>query len=159
MSELTMTIMIVVGVLLIIFLSAFSYKKYRILKSIHAEKALQTERVLAMKKEKYIHVQDSLRILAKALTADQLGVIEGAIRIKVLIDHYDPELHYEDDFKIFSEISKQTEHIPILKEWKNLDKLSKRKYEALMAEIASTKGDDVKKATASLEVQLNRTTH
>ncbi|SFG84866.1 DUF2489 domain-containing protein [Neptunomonas qingdaonensis] len=159
MSESTVFVLIGLGVLIIFFLSFFIYKKYISLVNIKRQKEEQAERLRAAQEEKYKHIIDSLKILSQALMTEQVGVVEGAIRIKVLIDHHDPDLHKNQSYAVFSDIFAETEHIPFLKAWKELDKRSKRKYELFMSDIEMKRGEEVKAAAVKLNAELSRTLH
>ena len=159
MSEPVVISMIALGAIAIAFLSIFIYKKYRLLKKSQLEKQEQAARINKVQQEKYTYVLDSLKILSQALMAGQIGVVEGSIRIKVLIDHLDPEFHSKKAYKIFSDIFIETEHIPILKAWKSLDKRTKRKYEAFMADIEKKRADEAIEAAGVLNSELHRALH
>lgn len=159
MSQFAVFFMIALGMVIIVLLLVFIYKKYTALKRIRMEQQRQAERLRKAQTEKNVYVQDSLKIISQALMTGQVGVIEGAIRVKVLIDHHDPDLHNNNAYSVFSDIFDATEHIPILKAWKELDKRSKRKYEAFMADIATNRGEEVKEAAVTLHAELSRVIH
>lgn len=159
MSDSVLFFLIAVGVMIIVFLSFFIFKKYIALKNIKLEKAEQAQRLRAAQQEKYTYVIDSLKVLSQALITGQVGVVEGAIRIKVLIDHHDPDLHKNQSYAVFSDIFTETEHIPFLKAWKELDKRSKRKYEIFMSDIETSRGEEVKTAAMKLNAELSQVIH
>jgi hypothetical protein len=159
MSESVIISMIAFGALIIIFLLVFIYKKYLLLKKNRLAQQEQAEKINKVREEKYTYVLDSLKVLSQALMSGQVGVVEGSIRIKVLIDHLDPEFHSKKAYKVFSDIFNETEHIPILKEWKSLDKRTKRKYEVFMAGIEKKRADEAIEAAGVLHSELNRALH
>ncbi|WP_028469562.1 DUF2489 domain-containing protein [Neptunomonas japonica] len=159
MSESVIISMIAFGALIIVFLLVFIYKKYLLLKKNRLAKQEQAEQINKVRQEKYTYVLDSLKVLSQALVSGQVGVVEGSIRIKVLIDHLDPEFHSKKAYKVFSDIFNETEHIPILKAWKNLDKRTKRKYEAFMADIEEKRAAEAIEAAGVLNSELNRALH
>lgn len=159
MSEPVVITMIAFGAIVIVFLLVFIYKKYLLLKKNRLAQLEQAERINQVRQEKYTYVIDSLKVLSQALVTGQVGVVEGSIRIKVLIDHLGPEFDTKQTFKVFSEIFNETEHIPILKAWKSLDKRTKRKYEAVMADIEKKRADEVIEAAGVLNSELNRALH
>lgn len=159
MSDSTIYFLITLGGLMSLFLLVYIYKKYNQLKKLQTAKQEQVERLSKAQQEKYTYVLESLKILSQALITDQVGVIEGSIRIKVLIDHHDPSLHQNNSYTVFSDIFKKTEHIPMLKAWKALDKLSKRKYESFMVDIEANRGKEVKEAAVKLNAALNQAIH
>ncbi|WP_293268963.1 DUF2489 domain-containing protein [Neptunomonas sp.] len=159
MSEPVIISMIAFGVLIIVFLLVFIYKKYLLLKKNREAKQEQTQQINRVRQEKYTYVLDSLKVLSQALMSGQVGVVEGSIRVKVLIDHLDPEFHNKSAYKVFSDVFNETEHIPILKAWKSLDKRTKRKYEKFMAGIEKKHADEVIEAAGVLNSELNRALH
>lgn len=159
MSESVVFFLIALGVLIIVFLSVFIFKKQVALQNIKLEQEKKAQRLRAIQQEKYKYVVDSLKILSQALISGQVGVVEGAIRIKVLIDHHDPDLHKNQSYSVFAEIFAETEHIPFLKAWKELDKRSKRKYEIFMSEIEANRGEEVKAAAEKLNTELSQVIH
>ena len=159
MSDSVLFLLIALGVVMIAFLSFFIIKKSSALKNIKLEQEEQAQRLRAVQQEKYKYVVDSLKVLSQALMTGQVGVVEGAIRIKVLIDHHDPDLHKSQSYAVFSDIFSETEHIPFLKEWKELDKRSKRKYEIFMSEIETSRGEEVKAAAMKLNAELSQVIH
>ncbi|MGY8871769.1 MAG: DUF2489 domain-containing protein [Pseudomonadales bacterium] len=159
MSEPVVITMIAFGAIVIVFLLVFIYKKYLLIKKNRLVQQEQAERINKVRQEKYTYVLDSLKVLSQALMSGQVGVVEGSIRIKVLIDHLDPEFHSKNAYKVFSDVFNETEHIPILKAWKSLDKRTKRKYEAFMADIEKKRAEEVIEAAGILNSELNRALH
>lgn len=71
-----------------------------------------------------------LRILASSLLDEQLPLIEGAIRIKVLLDNYDISLSQDPRCAVFQTLYEATAQIPTHAAWKALDKTERRQHEA-----------------------------
>ena len=71
-----------------------------------------------------------LRILASSLLDEQLPLIEGAIRIKVLLDNYDVGLSQDPRCEVFQTLYEATAQIPTHAAWKALDKAERRRHEA-----------------------------
>ncbi|MCW3148926.1 DUF2489 domain-containing protein [Stutzerimonas stutzeri] len=71
-----------------------------------------------------------LRVLASSLLDEQLPLIEGAIRIKVLLDNYDSALGQDPRCQVFQLLFEATEQVPTHAAWKALDKSERRRHEA-----------------------------
>ena len=67
---------------------------------------------------------EDLRILASCLLEEQVPLIEGAIRIKVLLDNYDVALGQHPRCQVFQQLFEATEQVPTHAAWKALDKPS-----------------------------------
>ncbi|TLX55177.1 DUF2489 domain-containing protein [Stutzerimonas nosocomialis] len=80
--------------------------------------------------QRQIALAEDLRILASSLLDEQVPLIEGAIRIKVLLDNYDANLGQDPRCQVFQQLYDATEHVPTHAAWKALDKLERRRHEA-----------------------------
>lgn len=76
-----------------------------------------------------------LRILADSLLDEQLPLIEGAIRIKVLIDNYDPQLSQDPHCVVFHQLYAATAHVPTHAGWKALERRERQRYRSLFSEL------------------------
>lgn len=76
-----------------------------------------------------------LSILSSSLLEGQLPLIEGAIRIKVLLDNYDIGLSQSAQCAVFHELFAATAHVPTHAEWKALEKSVRRQHELRLNEL------------------------
>lgn len=76
-----------------------------------------------------------LQILAGSLLEGQLPLIEGAIRIKVLLDNYDTSLTQDARCQVFHLLFEATAQVPTHAEWKALDKHLRRQHEKHFNEL------------------------
>lgn len=83
-----------------------------------------------LKEKQQTALAEDLRILASCLLDEQLPLIEGAIRIKVLLDNYDAELGQHPRCQVFQQLFDATEQVPTHAAWKALDKSERRRHEA-----------------------------
>ncbi|WP_421684289.1 DUF2489 domain-containing protein [Stutzerimonas urumqiensis] len=91
----------------------------------------RNERELAeARAERQAALAEDLRILASSLLDEQLPLIEGAIRIKVLIDNYDTGLSQDPHCQVFQQLYEATESVPTHAAWKALDRTERRRHEA-----------------------------
>jgi hypothetical protein len=156
MSEQVVFLLIITGLIIIAGLSVFILNRYRQLKehNIKRLKALkeQEHRI----EEKKAHVLESLRVLSKALSEGQVGAVEGAIRIKTLLEYYDHTLLAQPKNKILLDVFYQTEHIPILDAWKSLDRSTRKKYLNVIEGIESKQGEEMKRVGQELYEHFNK---
>ena len=80
-------------------------------------------------------LHDDLRVLASSLLDGQLPLIEGAIRIKVLLDNYDSELSLMPQAQVFQRLYDATAHVPTHADWQALSRDGRRQHEARFAEL------------------------
>ena len=159
MSETGVFVAIAVGLLICALLLLFIYKKSAYIKHVKQQRAQQKRVIESRLRERYIYLSDSLKLLAQAMRDEQVGVVEGSIRISALLKEYDSALFNDQDYAVFTEISKQTEHIPIKEAWKALDRPSKLRYEQFMSELESLHAHQAKAAALKLFGYLNQVRH
>ncbi|MHA6492923.1 DUF2489 domain-containing protein [Pseudomonas borbori] len=76
-----------------------------------------------------------LRILAGSLLEGQLPLIEGAIRIKVLLDNYDHALSQDGRCEVFHLLYDATAQVPTHAGWQALDRAERRRHETHFNEL------------------------
>ncbi|WP_339524747.1 DUF2489 domain-containing protein [Pseudomonas sp. EA_35y_Pfl2_R111] len=76
-----------------------------------------------------------LHILASSLLEGQLPLIEGAIRIKVLLDNYDSNLSQDQRCEVFHLLFAATAQVPTHAEWKALERSVRRQHERHFNEL------------------------
>ena len=91
------------------------------------ENQTRIAKLQGMLKEQYEHRVDSIRVIVNAMDEDQCEYTEGCIRLKMLLDQIAPELLQQPEYAIIETMYKETEHMPIKEDWKQLDKKVKAK--------------------------------
>jgi len=134
-TELTYTL-ILIGIAIIIALVALIYKQLR---AAAAQREADKERLAkhaaeAQKNRDYL-LESSKAIANAILHDDKIALTEGCIRLKVMIDNLDPQLHQHPDYGVFEEVYNRTSHIPILTDWRQLERKQQRAFEKEMREI------------------------
>lgn len=103
---------------------------------------------------------EDIRFLANSLLSGQLPLIEGSIRIKVLMDNYSAGLLPDHDHAVFSLIYDETVHIPTHKAWKALPASERKAHEKHMQRLEQEHADRVREAaqriSESFGLQSNR---
>lgn len=78
---------------------------------------------------------DDLKILAGSLLDEQMPLIEGAIRIKVLLDNYDHVLSNHARCAVFHQLHAATADIPTHAAWQALPLATRREHERHFSEL------------------------
>lgn len=155
MSEKIVLLLIFIGLIVIVGLSVFILKRYRALKDHNAKKLKALKDQERRLEDKRAYVLESLRVLSKALSEGQVGAVEGAIRIKTLLEYYDSDLLAKPRNRLLLDIFHQTEHIPILSAWKALDRPTRRKYLDAIEKIELKHGEEMKRVGQGLSEYFN----
>ena len=125
----TMNLLIVFAVLIVVFLGAYALYLYLKLRTQKAKREQQQEVLAEELKGRHEHYRTSIRVIASAIVAEQVGLTEGAIRISMLVSQLEISESEKADYQVFFQLTEATSHIPILDEWKKLNTLKKRGYD------------------------------
>lgn len=127
MTTLTLSLLLA-GLLLIAALAVYAWHLWR---RVWAQQRAQDE----AREERQDRLGGDLNILASSLLYEQLPLIEGAIRIKVLLDNYDSALSNDSRCQVFHLIFDATADVPTHAAWKALDKTERRRFEKRFNEL------------------------
>ncbi|HAW23497.1 MAG: DUF2489 domain-containing protein [Gammaproteobacteria bacterium] len=117
------TLLLIAGLLLIVALAGYALHLWR--------KVWRREQQLAeMQAQQHAALAADLRVLAGSLLDEQVPLIEGAIRIKVLLDNYDSTLGQDPRCQVFQVLFAETAQVPTHDAWKALDRSERRHHEA-----------------------------
>jgi type II secretory pathway pseudopilin PulG len=119
--------LLLVGALLIAALAGYALHLWR---RVWRKERQQAVRQAEAQARQHADLAADLRILASSLLDEQLPLIEGAIRIKVLLDNYDTNLSQDPRCEVFQTLYDATAQIPTHGGWKALDKTERRRHEA-----------------------------
>lgn len=108
----------------------------------------------AQENERNSRLEGDIRILAQGLVTGQLPVIEGAIRIKVLLDNYSGPRRADLDTRVFETIYDATAHIPTHQAWKDLPKAQRRLHERQMETLETQHHSEVQQIAGVLSQGL-----
>ncbi len=116
------------GSLLVLALAAYALYLWR--------RVWQQQKALAAaEQERQQRLGGDLRVLAGSLLDEQLPLIEGAIRIKVLLDNYDIQLSNHAHCQVFHKLFAETSGIPTHAAWKALPRDARRQHEKRFSEL------------------------
>ncbi len=93
---------------------------------------------------------ESIRVLLKVVGTEELGWIEAAIRVKVLLDQLSFDLSTHDDIAVFYKVYAETEHIPTHDSWNELPSSAKKKFRAQMEQCEAHHLDALKRGQKAL---------
>lgn len=119
---------IAAGILLLAVLAGYALHLWR-----RVWRQQQQQRAAAQ--ASHAQLREDLRILAGALLEGQLPLIEGAIRIKVLLDNFDPQLSQDSRTEVFQLLFAATADIPTHADWQALERPERRRHEAHFSEL------------------------
>ncbi|MCW8194867.1 DUF2489 domain-containing protein [Proteobacteria bacterium 005FR1] len=91
-----------------------------------------------------------IEFLAQSLLSGQVPAIEGAIRIKVLLDNYSGPRRAELDLQVFDTIYDSTAHIPTHQSWKALSRSERRFHERHMETLEQNHREQLRSAASQL---------
>lgn len=131
------------GLAIILALAAYALVLWR-----QVQRKSETEQ--AQRREREERLAADIEFLANSLTTGQLPPIEGAIRIKVLLDNYTGPRRETLDLTVFETVYDATAHIPTHQAWKQLPRDERRVLEAQMEEIEQTHQSRLQEAAAQL---------
>lgn len=127
MNNLTLLALIVSAVLI----AALALYALYLWRRVWAKEKAQTEAVNTQRER----IAGDLHILASSLLDGQLPLIEGAIRIKVLLDNYDSALSQNQHCEVFHQLFAATAQVPTHAQWKALEKNVRRQHEQHFSEL------------------------
>ncbi len=133
MSETTTYLLIATGLILIAGLSTYIWKqlKFQRTHQLRLDDIEQQAREKTQQRRDYLI--ESIRLISHAMEHDdKLTLTEGAIRLKVLVEHLAPHLLTQEPYAILVLMFEQTQHIPLKEKFKALDRKAQRKYLAEM---------------------------
>ncbi|SDS76719.1 Protein of unknown function [Halopseudomonas xinjiangensis] len=123
----------IAGLVVIVALAAYAYVLWRRV----WRKRQELERVT---RERDDRLAEDIRFLAQSLQTGQVPIIEGSIRIKVLLDNYQRTLPDGVDTDVFTVIYDETADIPTHQGWKDLPKTERNAYRQRMEQLEAEHG-------------------
>ncbi|MFA5678922.1 MAG: DUF2489 domain-containing protein [Pseudomonas sp.] len=110
----------------------------------------QRQRQTLQREERNARLAGDIRFLAQALLEGQVPLIEGAIRIKVLLDNYTGARAANVNVDVFETVFDATAHIPTHQAWKALPPAQRRQYEQDMLNLEQQHAEQLRGAAQSL---------
>lgn len=104
MNVLTLTLLLT-GLAIISGLACYAWKLWQ---SVRVQDAATAQRIARTQSD----IVGSVRALAKSMLAGELNLSEGAIRLKVMLDHLQPNGQGENAYPDLYALHDATEHMP-----------------------------------------------
>lgn len=141
--------LVLAGLAIIIPLAVYAAILWR---QVHRRNQAQS----SLQREREERLAADIEFLAQSLSTGQVPPIEGAIRIKVLLDNYTGPRRATLDLAIFETVYDATAHIPTHQAWKELPRAQRRAHEEEMATIEQNHKPRLQDAAAELSKGLIR---
>jgi len=138
------------GLVIVLVLAAYALSLWR-----QVQRKNDDDRAKSREREERLAAD--IEFLAQSLVNGQVPPIEGAIRIKVLLDNYTGPRREALDLAVFEVVYDATAHIPTHQAWKDLPRATRRQHEETMTEIESTHKPRLEKAAMQLSKGLAST--
>jgi len=101
--------------------------------------------------EKIDYIFESLNVIAASLSADQMGVAEGCIRMAVLMDSLPLSCESKHFFSPIFQVYNQTRHIPTHEQWKALDSKQQKLFKQELFSIEGKLSKQIKDITLAVK--------
>ncbi|MCU1716082.1 DUF2489 domain-containing protein [Pseudomonas sp. 5P_3.1_Bac2] len=88
-------------------------------------------------KQQQERLSSDIRLLAGSLLDGQLDLLEGAIRIKVLLDNLDPNLSQNSHCQVFHQLHAASAEVPRHEHWRALKRAQRDTYLVLFEQLHS----------------------
>lgn len=142
--------LIIFAVSIVILLSTVAlYMHWLLYQKRQQTRQNQQEQAEALAEKKKQAVQ-SIDIIARSYLSKQVEMVEASMRIQHLLHYLDLDETQRIELKIFDEVTAQIAHIPILGQWKALDKKTRAAHRETLARVEREFEDFVIDATTRL---------
>ena len=130
--------LILAGIAIILALAALIYKQLKQMRKLRAEQEERMAKHAAEAAEHRDYLLESVKAIANAILHDEkITLVEGCIRLKVMLDNLNPQMHQHPHYAVFEEVYNRTSHIPILTDWRELERKQQRLFEKEMRLVES----------------------
>jgi pyruvate/2-oxoglutarate dehydrogenase complex dihydrolipoamide dehydrogenase (E3) component len=152
-----MTLLVAFGILIIFALSIYAIKLWMQVYERN-KRSKEQERAFIEQQEKQLqHIHESLNVIAKSMTEKQCPLIEGCIRIKVLLDQLQLPQTMQQEFAIFEKIYSKTNHIPTHQAWKDLKLKNRHQFTSEMEQLTTKHEQEILAGAEQLVSQFTVT--
>ncbi|MEH6490713.1 DUF2489 domain-containing protein [Halopseudomonas sp.] len=131
------------GLLIIAALAGYAWYLWRRVWRQRADQQAQQD-------QRNARLAGDIQFIAQSLVNGQVPMIEGSIRLKVLLDNYAGPRREGLSLDIFTEVYDQTAHIPTHEAWKQLSAAERKLHLRLMDTIERDHQQQVQQASRQL---------
>lgn len=118
-------VLLVAAAILLSLLALAAYYIHQ-LWQLRKRQAAQLQLMQIAAEERRQSINNSIQIIAKAVGSEDVTLTEASIRIAHLLDSLGVSDTVREEFSAFFQLRDATSHIPILDDWRKLDKKEKR---------------------------------
>lgn len=112
-------------VIAVVIIAALAWYALKLQKEVRAREA-EKEAVVVKAREKTL---ENIHIIAQAMLEEQVEIMEGCLRLRVMIDIIEPEWFLLDEVKVFDEIARRGNHLATHQARKELPKQERMKQD------------------------------
>ena len=108
----------------------------------------QQQRQAKVEQDRIQYIYESINVISRAVLDDQCPVIEGCIRMAVLMDNLSLDCDTKHRFSPLFTIYNATRHIPTHSNWKSLERRQQQSFKQEMFALEREHGEVVKELMA-----------
>jgi hypothetical protein len=149
-----MTLLVVLAVLIIFSLSVYAAILWKRVYDKNAQTKRNENAFIEQQEKQIQHIHESLNVIAKSIRDQQCPLIEGCIRIKVLLDQLQLPDKMKQELAIFEHIYDETKHIPTHQAWKSLKLKQRHQFNSDMEQLTSKHEQEILFASEQLLTQF-----
>lgn len=139
------------GVVIIVALAAYAGYLLWQVRKLKEKREEQQKALEEFNQEQRERLNNSIQVIAQAILEKQVGLTEGSIRIRVLLDALGVNENVKEEFTAFYQLADAAAHIPILKAWKSLPKKDQQRYKQELFQLENIHGDFVLAAAKGIQ--------
>lgn len=124
----TLLISILAGTALVVALGGYALHLWR-------QVWKRRQQLESHKKEVSDKLAEDLKVLCSSLLDEQMPWVEGCIRLKVILEHYDYELSRDGRYDVFREVFVATKDIPSHDAWLALSRQERARHEETFEQL------------------------
>ncbi|MFC0268468.1 DUF2489 domain-containing protein [Kushneria aurantia] len=143
MPEVLALILLVVGIVIVAALTGVAWRQYRELRRRH-----DASRHEVLKRQQ--HCIDSLEVIGRAMLAEQMDLVEGCLRSRVIVDHLNPELLREEPFEVIARVSEEADHLHTHQARARLSPAQRMREDGERIELADRYRDRIMRAAQTM---------
>lgn len=103
-----------------------------------------------------LDLADSIQVIATLTLDDQVELSEAAIRLKVLLDHFDSTMHEQPAYAVFAKVYAELEHMPTHEARKQTDKRILHKLDQQRFAIEARYREEIREGASALLEKLGK---
>ncbi len=143
--------LLALGLLSIAVLSGIALYLHFQLHRQRVRQRAQAEEMQAAVEKKQEEAKTSIRLIARAYLVDDVELAEASVRIHHLLGYVDMDEEARNEVRAFDEVAKRIAHIPMLEQWRALDRETRDHHRETIAQVESEFEDFARKSAERLK--------